>query len=170
MPLFLAVAATDLASISATADICPEPGFEPSLFGKFLVVCLIDNPLFAGVSPAPKQGPQKAVFTTAPLSIRSATAPFLVVSINTGCDEGYTFKLNSSKPVLCPLSICAASITFEYVPPAQPAMIPCDTRSFPFSILSTSFKPFPASPPIFIASTSTSCNKSSKFSLRVSIS
>ena len=98
--MFLAVAATDLASISATADICPEPGFEPSLFGKFLVVCLMDRPLFDGVSPAPKHGPQNAVFTTAPLAIRSATAPFLVVSINTGCDDGYTFRLNSSNPVL----------------------------------------------------------------------
>ena len=37
-PLFAAVAAIDLASISATEEICPFWTLEPSRFGKFLVV------------------------------------------------------------------------------------------------------------------------------------
>ena len=70
-----AVAAIERASISATEEICPSPGFEPSRLGKFLVVWRMLNPWFDGVSPAPKQGPQKAVFTTAPASIRAPTEP-----------------------------------------------------------------------------------------------
>ena len=49
--------------MSATADIWPWPGLEPSRFGKFLVVWRMENPLWFGVSPAPKQGPQNEVLT-----------------------------------------------------------------------------------------------------------
>ncbi len=70
-PPFAAVAAIDLASIRATEASCPPSGFEPSRFGKFLVVCLMLSPLLAGVSHAPKHGPQKAVLIVAPADIRS---------------------------------------------------------------------------------------------------
>ncbi len=76
-PLLAAVAAMERASISATEEIWPFWILEPSRFGKFLVVCRILNALLAGVSPAPKQGPQNAVFTTAPVPISSARTPFL---------------------------------------------------------------------------------------------
>ena len=84
LPLFAAVAAMLLASIRATEAICPLPGLLPSLLGKFLVECLIENAPLAGTSPAPKQGPQKADLTRAPVSIRVATVPFLTSSIYTG--------------------------------------------------------------------------------------
>ena len=49
---------------------CPvevKPELKPVMeLGKFLVECLMLNALFAGVSPAPKQGPQNAVLSTAP--------------------------------------------------------------------------------------------------------
>ena len=80
-PLFAAVAAMERASMSATEEICPLWSLLPSRFGKFLVVWRMDRALFAGVSPAPKHGPQNAVFTTVPASIRSATAPFFTSSI-----------------------------------------------------------------------------------------
>ena len=79
-----AVAAIDLASISATEASCPAFGFEPSLFGKFRVVCLMLRLLLAGVSHAPKQGPQKAVLTVAPAVIRSSRVPFSTSSIFMG--------------------------------------------------------------------------------------
>ena len=79
-PLLAAVAAIERASIRATDDICPFCNLEPSLLGKFLVECLIENALLAGVSPAPKHGPQNAVLTIAPVSIRSASLPFLASS------------------------------------------------------------------------------------------
>ena len=40
--------------------------------------------LLAGVSPAPKQGPQNAVFITAPVSKIEAAQPFLI-SKSQGC-------------------------------------------------------------------------------------
>ena len=83
-----AVAAMDRASMSATADIWPFPGLEPSRLGKFLVVWRTDSPLCIGVSPAPKQGPQNAVLTIAPAAMRSAIYPFLARSMNTGWEEG----------------------------------------------------------------------------------
>ena len=80
-PLFAAVAAIERASIRATDEIWPFWSFEPSRFGKLRVECLIENALFAGVSPAPKHGPQKAVLSTAPVSIILAAHPFLISSI-----------------------------------------------------------------------------------------
>ena len=73
---------------TATDAICPFPGLLPSRFGKFLVVWRILKPLLQGVSPAPKQGPQKAVRMIAPASIRSEIAPFFTRSENTGWEEG----------------------------------------------------------------------------------
>ena len=123
-PLLAAVAAIDLASISATDDICPFCNLEPSLLGKFLVECLIENALFAGVSPAPKQGPQNAVLTIAPVSMRSARRPFLASSIYIGVLAGYTLNVNSSAPIEWPLNMSAAAQIFSNPPPAQPAIIP----------------------------------------------
>ena len=80
-PLFAAVAAIERASISATEATCPFCTLEPSRFGKFLVEWRMENALFAGVSPAPKHGPQNAVLTIAPVSIRDATAPFFTNSM-----------------------------------------------------------------------------------------
>ena len=74
-PPFLAVAAMDLASIRATALICPSPGFDPSLLGKLRVVCLSESPLFAGTSPAPKHGPQNEGLMIAPASSRASVLP-----------------------------------------------------------------------------------------------
>ena len=79
--MFAAVAAMERASIRATDAIWPLCSLEPSRFGKFLVEWRMLKPLLAGVSPAPKQGPQKAVFMTAPVSIRAAAAPFFTSSI-----------------------------------------------------------------------------------------
>ena len=109
IPPLAAVAAILLASISATEDICPFPGFEPSLLGKFLVTCLILSIPFAGVSPAPKHGPQNAVLIVAPAAINSDIEPFWTSSIITGWDDGYTDNENSSFPQLCPFIIDAAS-------------------------------------------------------------
>ena len=126
-PLFAAVAAMDLASISATDDICPFWSLLPSRFGKFLVECLIENALFAGVSPAPKHGPQNAVLRTAPVPRSFAAHPFLISSIYTGIDAGYTLKVNSSDPIVLPSRISAAAQMFSNPPPAHPATIPCST-------------------------------------------
>ena len=82
------MAAIERASIRATDEICPFCNLLPSLFGKFLVECLILNALFDGVSPAPKQGPQNAVFITPPAPIIEAAAPFLINSMYTGIDAG----------------------------------------------------------------------------------
>ena len=126
-PLFAAVAAIERASISATEEICPLCNLEPSRFGKFLVEWRILNALLAGVSPAPKQGPQNAVFTIVPAAIRSATAPFLTSSIYTGVLAGYTLNVNASEPIFFPLMISAAAQIFSNPPPAHPAIIPCST-------------------------------------------
>lgn len=89
MPPLAAVAAMERASMRATADICPlAVGLEPSRLGKFLVVWRMLNALLEGVSPAPKQGPQKAVLMMEPLDIISAMAPFRVSSIATAWEEG----------------------------------------------------------------------------------
>ena len=123
-PLLAAVAAIDLASISATDAICPFCNLLPSLLGKLRVECLILNALLAGVSPAPKHGPQNAVFITPPASIIEAAAPFLISSIYTGIDAGYTLSVNSSDPIFFPVRISAAAQMFSNPPPAHPAMIP----------------------------------------------
>ena len=68
------------ASIRATPAIWPSPGLEPSRFGKLRVVWRMDSSPLAGVSPAPKQGPQKLSRKMAPALIRSATAPFFTSS------------------------------------------------------------------------------------------
>ena len=78
--------------------------------------------MFAGVSPAPKQGPQNAVLTIAPVSIRSARRPFLASSIYIGVLAGYTLNVNSS--IEWPLNMSAAAQIFSNPPPAQPAIIP----------------------------------------------
>ena len=88
MPPFAAVAAIERASMSATALSWPAPGLEPSRFGKLRVAWRMLSALFAGVSPAPKHGPQNAVFTMAPVAMRSEMAPFASRSINTGCEDG----------------------------------------------------------------------------------
>ena len=93
-PLFAAVAAIERASIRATEEICPLWILEPSRFGKFLVEWRILKALFAGVSPAPKHGPQNAVFTMAPVSIRVCQCSVLrkfhinrcTCRINTQCE------------------------------------------------------------------------------------
>ena len=56
--------------MSATVETCPLEGLEPSRLGKLRVVCRMESAPCAGVSPAPKQGPQKAVFITAPASMK----------------------------------------------------------------------------------------------------
>ena len=81
--------------------------------GKFRVVWRMLKPLLQGVSPAPKQGPQNAVRMMAPASIRSDTAPFFTRSENTGWEEGYTDRENSSQPQFFPFKAAAASIIFE---------------------------------------------------------
>ena len=129
-PPFAAVAAIERASMRATEAVCPSRGFEPSRFGKFLVVWRRLKPRFAGVSPAPKHGPQKAVLTTAPADIRSSRHPFAASSIIAGWLPGYT---ESGKPrVPRPLSICAAATTLSNMPPEQPAIIPWSARISPF--------------------------------------
>ena len=124
MPLFAAVAAMERASISATEDICPFWTLEPSLLGKFLVECLMEKALFEGVSPAPKQGPQKQVFTTTPASMKREMEPFLTSSAYTGMEAGYTLMVKASLPMSLPFKISAAAQRFSKPPPAQPAMIP----------------------------------------------
>ncbi len=126
-PLFAAVAAMERASISATEAICPLVTLEPSLFGKFLVECLMLNPPLAGTSPAPKHGPQNAVRTVAPAPISFSTAPFFTSCIKTGWLAGYTLKENSSAPIFFPDRISAASQIFSKPPPAHPAITPCST-------------------------------------------
>ena len=71
----------------------------------------MESPLWQGVSPAPKQGPQNAVRMIAPAAIRSEMAPFFTRSANTGWEEGYTARENWSQPQSCPLKAFAASIT-----------------------------------------------------------
>ena len=100
----------------------------------------MENALLAGVSPAPKQGPQNAVLTIDPVSMRSARTPFLASCIYIGVLAGYTESVNSSAPMLLPLSISAASQIFSYPPPAHPAIIPCSTYSLPSLTLSLSVK------------------------------
>ena len=75
-----AVAAMERASIKATALIWPSPGLEPSRLGKLRVVWRMLNSPLAGVSPAPKQGPQKHSRKMPPALTMSATAPFLTSS------------------------------------------------------------------------------------------
>ena len=88
IPPAFAVAAMERASIKATAESCPFPGLEPSRLGKLRVVWRTERALLAGVSPAPKQGPQNAVLIVAPAPMRSAMAPFFTKSKKTGWDEG----------------------------------------------------------------------------------
>ena len=57
----------------------------------------------------------------------SAAHPFLINSIYTGIDAGYTLNVNSSEPMLLPFKISAAAQIFSNPPPAQPAIIPCST-------------------------------------------
>ena len=48
----------------------------------------MDRVLLAGVSPAPKQGPQKAGFITHPASMSLAAVPFLVTAREMGVEDG----------------------------------------------------------------------------------
>ena len=88
MPPARVVAAMERASISATPAIWPLPGLEPSRLGKLRVVWRMDSEPLAGTSPAPKQGPQKAVRTVAPPAIRLARAPIFISAIMVGWLEG----------------------------------------------------------------------------------
>ena len=88
MPPLAAVAAMERASMSATSESCPCPGFDPSRLGKLRVVWRMLRPLFDGTSPAPKHGPQNAGFITTPASMRSAVMPSRVTAIDTGVDCG----------------------------------------------------------------------------------
>ena len=83
-PPFASVASILLASISATHASCPSPGLLPPLDSKFLVVCLMESPLFAGTSPAPKHGPQNAVFTFTPAVKNLVIIPFFARSMYMG--------------------------------------------------------------------------------------
>jgi len=82
------VAAIERASISATDAIWPFPGLEPSRLGKLRVLWRIERPPLAGTSPAPKQGPQKAVRTVAPVCMSFAIAPFSTRLMKTGWLDG----------------------------------------------------------------------------------
>ena len=84
MPPLAVVAAILRASISATPASCPLPGLEPSRLGKFRVVWRMDSAPLAGTSPAPKQGPQNAVRTVAPLAISWLMTPVRTSSIMMG--------------------------------------------------------------------------------------
>ena len=77
-----------LASMRATADIWPFAGLEPSRLAKLRVAWRMDRVLLAGVSPAPKQGPQKADFTSAPASMSFASTPSRMRARLMGVEEG----------------------------------------------------------------------------------
>ena len=87
----------------------------------------MENALLAGVSPAPKHGPQNAVLTMVPVAIRSASIPFFASSIYIGVLAGYTLSVNSSEPIERPRRMSAAAQIFSNPPPAQPAIIPWST-------------------------------------------
>ena len=84
MPPLAVVAAMLRASIRATPASWPLPGLEPSRLGKLRVVWRMDSAPLAGTSPAPKQGPQKAVRMVAPLAISSLITPVRTSSIMMG--------------------------------------------------------------------------------------
>ena len=128
------------------------------------------NPLFAGVSPAPKHGPQNAVLIVAPVAINVDIAPFSNKSINTGWEDGYTASENSSFPQFLPFNISAACITLVYVPPEHPAIIPCWTCNFPSTILSVKLNSISGLSINFLASSSTLVSISSRFAFNSSIS
>ena len=88
LPPLAAVAAIERASMSATAASWPWPGFEPSRLGKLRVVCLSESEPCAGVSAAPKHGPQNAVWTMAPRLISFSVAPLLIRAEATGTLAG----------------------------------------------------------------------------------
>ena len=119
--------------MSATDAICPSPGLLPSRFGKFRVVWRIESPPFAGTSPAPKHGPQNAERSVAPVSMRSRAIPVSSMRANTGWLAGYAESANSPHPIECPRRMSAAAERLSYVPPAHPAMTPCETRRRPVS-------------------------------------
>ena len=121
--------------------------------------------LFAGVSPAPKQGPQKAVFMTAPVSMMAAAQPFLTSSMYTGMEAGYTLNVKPSNPMDAPFKMSAAAQIFSKPPPAQPAMIPWSTINFPF--LTLSFKRNSTAPSRL---TSARFSVSSRISIRLAFS
>ena len=121
----------DRASIRHTAANWPSPGLEPSRLGKFLVVWRRLRPLWAGTSPAPKQGPQKLGLITAPLWSRSAVAPVFVSSRLTGTLVGYTSRVKYPSPQLPPRRMSAASVMLSKRPPAHPAMTPWSAQTPP---------------------------------------
>ncbi len=88
MPPLAVVAAMLRASIKATAGKLAAAGLEPSRLGKLRVVWRMDSAPLAGTSPAPKQGPQKAVRMVAPLAIRSVRTPVRASSIMMGLAAG----------------------------------------------------------------------------------
>ena len=76
------------ASMRATGGELAAARLRASRFGKLRVVWRMLKALFAGVSPAPKQGPQKAVLNIAPGGQKIGTAPLRTKSMYTGWDDG----------------------------------------------------------------------------------
>ena len=74
--------------MSATPAICPSPGLLPSRLGKLRVVWRMESSPLAGVSPAPKQGPQKHSRMIAPAEAMSVSAPFFISSMAAGMLPG----------------------------------------------------------------------------------
>ena len=73
----------------------------------------MERPPFAGTSPAPKQGPQKAVRSTTPACMRSAAAPLRVSARNCGWEAGYTLMVKAPEPMLLPRRMSATVIMFS---------------------------------------------------------
>ena len=84
----------------------------------------MESALFAGTSPAPKQGPQKQGLNSAPDSRSDCCMPDCISSRFTGTEGGYTDREKYPLPVPRFLSMAAASAMLSYMPPAQPAMMP----------------------------------------------
>ena len=127
------------ASMRHTAANWPSPGLEPSRLGKFRVVCRRLRPLWAGTSPAPKQGPQKLGLMTAPLCSRSAVAPIFVSSRLTGTLVGYTSREKYPSPQLPWRRMSAASVMLSKRPPAHPAITPWSAQTPPSWIFCVRF-------------------------------
>ena len=124
--------------------------------------------MLAGVSPAPKQGPQNAVLSTAPVCIILAAQPFLIISIYTGIEAGYTLNVNAPFPIYLPSRISAAAQMFSNPPPAQPAIIPCSTTNLPsFTLSLREYSTAPSSETRAFFSTSSRMSK--RFSFNSSI-
>ncbi len=147
--------------MSATAESWPPDGLEPSRLGKLRVEWRMDSAPLAGVSPAPKQGPQKAFLSTAPAAISLAVEPLRTRARACGSLAGYTERLKAWLPVLLPSRMAAVRLMFSKEPPAQPAMMPWSTQTPPSRILPRRFRLLPAPPNCRSASASTAARISS---------